>query len=408
MPSLLDIIIQNRRGPQGGLLGQNTAPPEASPLAALTGASQGQAASGGGSPTPMPPVNLSPEEQAGIRSNQLLTAGLATLASDPSQGTLGRLARGVLTSQEVGRQSRQDLIEQKIDFQELAVDLREEQRNQLMQRQRARLFSSADLTDPQQRTEVFESLMAAGDFKGAQRLNQFEANIPEVREVQNGEEIILYDPRTLERKGSIQTPDERPEGTQLVNRGTRSDLIDKDTGQVISSFSHELTPQELQDRQSEVFKRTDKLADDFRSETGNLQESLILAEQAAGAPSQDPAAQQTLVIALNKLLDPGSVVRQSEFARVQEIGGFAAEAQTFANRLAEEGQLPPSVENRIRDEIARLRQVNQAKLREIAGQFRDRAESAGVNPDFVVRQGLQEDVGLRDEDDEERDNIFIE
>ena len=404
MPSLLELMIQNRR-PRGGLLGQG-APPEASPLAALSGANS---ASGGGEGRPLPPVSLlSQEEQDALRSEQLTTLGLGILSSDPSRGAFSRIAEGALLSRELGQDRREDLLRRKIDLQELAIELREEQRDRRLDRFRGQVFSDADLSDPHQRTQVMGKLLAAGDFEGAQRLNQFEANLPEARPVENGGEIILYDLRTLERKGTIQTPEERPEGTEVIDRGTRSDLIDSNTGDVIASFSHGLPPEELRERQDTIFKRTDKLADDFRSETKDLQGSLRLGADSLEAPEDDPAAQQTLVIALNKLLDPGSVVRQSEFARVQEIGGFRAEAQTFANRLAREGQLPPEVEQSLRDEISRLLEAKQADLGQIAEQFKERAQAFGINPEFVVRRGLQEDVGLMDEEDEQSENPFID
>lgn len=403
MPSLLDFIIQNQR-PQSGLLGAGGTPPQANPLGAMVGVQQ--AAEGGAAPSRIPASAdslLTDEDRQALRQQNLLHAGLGILSADPGQSDIGRIAQGIMLSSELGREAKQDLVKQRVGMQELAIKLREEQQEDRKRILRGKLFANADLTDPQQRTELMEKLMAAGDFEGADRLNTFESNMPEAELVENGNEMIVFDPRTLEEKGRIETPDERPEGTELVNRGTRSDLIDSNTGEVIATFSHGLSPSELRERQNTIFSRTDKLADDFRSETSGLQGALRLAEAAEEAPSQDPAAQQTLVIALNKLLDPTSVVRQSEFARVQEIGGFTAEAQTLANRLMEEGQLPPEVEKRIRDEIARLAKQKEAQLRDVAEQYVDRAEQFGVNPRYVVRRGLQPNA--EEEDEEEEDEL---
>lgn len=424
MASLLDFVVAQRNPRLAGLLGvsgqgEGPTPGQAAPArtaapAASQAVSGPQGLSGalgqlfGGFQDP----NLTPAENARARQQAMIQGGLASFGSD--KRGLARLADAALVGQQFGQQTRNQMVQRKIDLQELAIEQAEFQQEQERQARREHIFANTDMSDPAQRTEAMGAVLAAGDFDAAQRINDFEKAMPEPELVDAGDSQIIWDPRSLEVKGEIETPEEFPEGTQMVNLGTRSQLVDKATGEVIATFNHTLSPSELRDRQDTVFDQTNALADDFRSETGNLQESLLLAEQARGAPAGDPAAQQTLVIALNKLLDPGSVVRQSEFARVQEVGGFQAEAQTFANRLMEQGQLPPEVEEMLRNEIARLEQENRRQLGDIATQFAERANAFGLNPDFIIRRGLQQDLELnlggggdRSSREESQENIFL-
>lgn len=186
MPSLLDIMIQNRRGPQGGLLGQNTAPPEASPLAALTGASQGQAASGGGSPTPMPPVSLSPEEQERIRSQQLLGTGLGILTADPSSGDFSRIAQGIIAGQTLGQQAR-----------EQAIEAGQRARDVAIQAEIGQLFGGdAENVTRQDAERALQLALSSGKLETAKTLQDFIDSMPEEEKQFKPETVQLADGTT--------------------------------------------------------------------------------------------------------------------------------------------------------------------------------------------------------------------
>lgn len=91
---------------------------------------------------------------------------------------------------------------------------------------------------------------------------------------------------------------------------------------------------------SKTWRAEDNLRGDFDKMTKDLREELnatgkIMQIVSATPPGQKPDAitQQSLVILLNKFLDPGSVVREGEFDRVVKAQGLIGQAQNISDRI---------------------------------------------------------------------------
>jgi hypothetical protein len=91
---------------------------------------------------------------------------------------------------------------------------------------------------------------------------------------------------------------------------------------------------------SKTWRAEDHLRNDFDKLTKDLRDELNATSKitqivSATPPGQKPDAitQQSLVILLNKFLDPGSVVREGEFDRVVKAQGLIGKAQNLSDRI---------------------------------------------------------------------------
>ncbi len=403
MASLLDIVLQQRNPRMAGLLGgapnsplQQSTPAPAQPairsVQPLQRAPAPEAQPQGQEPSFLGRLRDSifsiygddPETQR----QAMLLAGLAMVGNRGHDGP--GLGQAIIAGRGAAQQSAEKRAKKAAEEQMLA--------------RRAEIIGSTDLTDPAQRTAAMQAFFAASDFDGARMLNDIEAQFPNLEPVEAGDKIKLFDPRTGEWRGDLALP-APPRDTELRDAGTKILLIDKQTGDVISEFPKTLSPEAFRDRLDKTFGQTNALADDFRSETSALQDSLRLGQTATSAPA-DAAGDQTMVIAFNKLLDPTSVVREGEFDRVAAIGGFQARAQRFANEIAKDGRLSDQSRAALKAEVERMLQVNTQQLHQIAEQYIERANSVGVNPDFVVRRGIQPGASTGGRQDQLR-NILL-
>lgn len=290
---------------------------------------------------------LTKSEQDIVKREALLTAGLSMLGANARGTSLGHvIATGAL----MGRQAAT----------ETAGALLDERKRQVKVAKIRQAVDDPSMTELEKWNAVRDVLLKQGDLEGVKVATDVR---DELRELEEGE-------------GEAEFQVENGQGF-WVNEQTRE--VRDMAGNVVLEL-----PEGPKD-ESERLDRINQLADDARRELGPVLETHRLASAALEAPEQDPAAQQTMIMALNKLLDPGSVVRESEFARVAEMGGLTAEAQAYWNRLTKEGQLPPEVEQSIRQEIERLHRANVQELQSVQEHWRRRAVDAGVQPELVFR-----------------------
>ena len=91
---------------------------------------------------------------------------------------------------------------------------------------------------------------------------------------------------------------------------------------------------------SKTWRAEDNLRGDYDKMTKELRDELnatgkITQIVSATPPGQKPDAitQQSLIVLLNKFLDPGSVVREGEFDRVVKAQGLIGQAQNLSDRI---------------------------------------------------------------------------
>lgn len=408
MPSLLDFMMQSRRGAGGGILsarmpsagealraragGLLGPPPDPTPPNLFTGAPSGPAAPAGpAGPQPGPQAasqptptgarrrepgpgergqsflsrlftgSLSPEERQALTKEDrdrllrqgLLTTGLAMLAGNHSGRSFGEvLARGIFAAQQ--------------DTAETAGQLLDTRNAQIRLARRAQVFESPDLSELEKWQEIRRISAKEGDAEAVKIATDV---IGQLQEMGAGEaEAELRD-----INGQTFAVRQRPDGSFEISNPF--------TGEVVAE--RPAPPRDEKER----LKIVNDLADDLRSEAGNLPDVVAKAETALAAP-RNAIGDQTLIVAYNNLIDPNSIVREGEFDRTQKAGGFTAEAQAFANRFVKEGRLPEQIREQLEAEVERLRQARMGQLSGIAQQYVRRSLDAGVDPRLVVRPDL--------------------
>ena len=140
-----------------------------------------------------------------------------------------------------------------------------------------------------------------------------------------------------------------------------------------------------------TWRAEDKLRNDFDKATGDLQTELgatrkiteiIGATPPGGRP--DAITQQSLVILLNKFLDPGSVVREGEFDRVIKAQGLEGRARNLVNYIQKGEPLNDVAIQQINSLAQLYQQAAETKLRSTAMQYSELARQRGLDPAAVI------------------------
>lgn len=159
--------------------------------------------------------------------------------------------------------------------------------------------------------------------------------------------------------------------------------------------------------EASVWRAEDKLRGDFetiiaplRGELSAINKINDIMVAAKNNPSAiDAISQQSIVILLNKFLDPTSVVREGEFDRVIKAQGLEARARNFIDRIAQGKPLDVSAINQIADLAKLYERAADAKIRQYANEYATIAEnrkldvgSVITNPNYRPRKIDDEDV----------------
>ena len=142
---------------------------------------------------------------------------------------------------------------------------------------------------------------------------------------------------------------------------------------------------------SKQWRAEDTLRGDFDKSTKTLMEELAATSKItdivkATPPGQKPDAitQQSLVILLNKFLDPGSVVREGEFDRVVKAQGLIGQAQNLSDRILRGQPLDANTIRQI-DGLAKMYQsAAESKIRKQANDYSEIARRRGLNVESVI------------------------
>jgi len=94
--------------------------------------------------------------------------------------------------------------------------------------------------------------------------------------------------------------------------------------------------------------------------------------------------QQTLAVLLQKFLDPPSVVREGEFDRAAQAGGFYERAKLALPKLLHGDSLPPIVIQEIRDMAKLYEKYSVGQIHNISRDYTERSHRRGLDPRNVV------------------------
>jgi hypothetical protein len=142
---------------------------------------------------------------------------------------------------------------------------------------------------------------------------------------------------------------------------------------------------------SKTWRAEDTLRKDFDTLTKDLREELNATSKitqivSATPPGKKPDAitQQSLVILLNKFLDPGSVVREGEFDRVVKAQGLEGRARNLADRIIKGEPLDINTIKQINGLAQMYSQAASAKIQGIANNYNDIASRRKLDVNSVI------------------------
>lgn len=151
-------------------------------------------------------------------------------------------------------------------------------------------------------------------------------------------------------------------------------------------------PTRTQMTPGQSYSATRQLRNDFVRETAAAREVVrqlgqMRAGMAAVRAGDKAAGSQAVLVTFQKILDPTSVVRESEYARSAAGQSILSRMEGAVSRLMAGGAGVPD------DELAKFvalgeqfAQNQQASAQEAADQIRGIAEDYGLNPDRIVRE----------------------
>lgn len=107
------------------------------------------------------------------------------------------------------------------------------------------------------------------------------------------------------------------------------------------------------------------------------------------AALQTGAGDMGLIYGYMKMLDPGSVVRESEFAQAAQAGSYGQQIQGMVQRVLDGQRLPEEVRQQFVQSADGIYQETAANLGDINDQFNQRAQTYQVDPSSFIRQPEQ-------------------
>lgn len=139
-----------------------------------------------------------------------------------------------------------------------------------------------------------------------------------------------------------------------------------------------MKPAEKLDSAQKLRKEFTQLSGDYRM----IQDGISRVE--AGAAQDSGAGDIALVYGYMKILDPGSVVREGEFATAETAGGVAQQYINLYNKLLQGQRMTPEVRNQFIASAKSLAERKKSEFDAHAQRFSGFAQQYGINPDEVV------------------------
>jgi len=142
---------------------------------------------------------------------------------------------------------------------------------------------------------------------------------------------------------------------------------------------------------SERERRTEdtKAAADLRKEFTKVSKEFRdisdgLSRVQAGAEIATGPGDISLLIGFMKILDPGSVVRETEFATAENAQGVPDRIRSLFNRIQNGERLTPESRQEFVDAAEQLASQKLAEQERVIATFRSEAERAGIDPERVI------------------------
>lgn len=141
---------------------------------------------------------------------------------------------------------------------------------------------------------------------------------------------------------------------------------------------------------AKTFRLEDQLRNDFNQVTKDLQGEIAATSKigditnAYRGARPSAMAQDSLIILLNKFLDPGSVVREGEFDRVVQAQGYLGRAQNLVTYIRGGGRLNDDMIKQINELADLYSKAAKSKIGRVATDYTDIAKKRGLDASSVI------------------------
>lgn len=134
---------------------------------------------------------------------------------------------------------------------------------------------------------------------------------------------------------------------------------------------------------ADQFRNENALRDEYTAQTASFR-TINDAYKKIMSTADTGAGDMSLLYQYVKLLDPGSVVRESEFATAAASGSFGEQVKGAAERILKGTRLPNSLRQSFRNEATNIFNQQKASADETAARYRQLAVDYGLDPTRVV------------------------
>lgn len=199
--------------------------------------------------------------------------------------------------------------------------------------------------------------------------------------------IILQTARNM----GVEIPKTDPRKLGELNLGNRVQIYDTETGDPVRTENVGVNPTTAVQMAGAGSGANRKGETDLRKEFEKGQGDFVTVRDAysqvesLGNGRRDAAGDIAFIFSYMKMLDPGSVVREGEFANAQNAAGVPDQVANLYNRALRGQRLNP---NQVQQFVGQARTIYEARKRQFdrdAAQYRSFAEDYGFDPDRVVR-----------------------
>lgn len=234
------------------------------------------------------------------------------------------------------------------------------------------------------------------------KAKEYQSIATNLRDQQRQQEIVVNPAGTLGNvhpslQNRVATLNERAKGMKPDQVVTEQNDILKDDAKIKEELSQDIFNQKLKlsaaqggilyETPEKKFDRTSKLREEYTKTpiVRDFQQVQVAYNQISGA-LKNPSAAGDLAAATKfmKLLDPGSVVRESELGMAMAATGVLDKATNYYNLLKTGQKLTPEQRKDFMNVAGTLYKASENVVIPLQSQYRGLAAEAGVNPKSVV------------------------
>jgi hypothetical protein len=184
---------------------------------------------------------------------------------------------------------------------------------------------------------------------------------------------------------------------EKIDTGDSIELVDSSTGETIRSIPKSGSSKELE-KQIKAADRKFKQTNDLRAEVRKVDPAFIKVQDAftnVEASAKDPSAAGDLALIFNymKVLDPGSAVKEGEFATAASAGGVDERVFGLYNRIINGERLTDGQRADFLDRATRLYGANDKKFKKRTAGILKQANKFGIPLDEIGLGRFSADMG---------------